>query len=71
MESGGWLMAQWRQQPVLPLVPPKLLAFDPREWPSWQAWSDARFAWLLYHPDRDIDGVDVISAIFEEPEWWQ
>jgi hypothetical protein len=71
MESGGWLMAQWRQQPVLPLVPPKLLDFDPREWPSWQAWSDARFQWLLEHPNRTIDGLDVVSAIFEEPEWWQ
>jgi hypothetical protein len=72
MESeGDQLMAQWRQQPVLPLVPPKLLDFDPREWPSLQAWSDARFEWLLQHPDRTIDGTDVVSAIFELEDYQQ
>ena len=58
-------MAQWRQQQVLPLVPPRLLDFNPREWPSLQAWSDARFEWLLEHPNRTIDGLDVVEIVFE------
>jgi hypothetical protein len=58
-------MAEWRQRQVLPLVPPRLLDFDPRVWSSLQAWSDARFEWLLAHPDRDIDGVDCVDVIFE------
>jgi hypothetical protein len=58
-------MAQWRQQQVLPLVPPQLLDFKPREWPSLQAWSDARFEWLLEHPNRTIDGLDVVEIVFE------
>jgi hypothetical protein len=58
-------MAMHRQQQVLPLVPPRLLDFDPREWPSLQAWSDARFEWLLEHPERTIDGTDVVSVIYE------
>jgi hypothetical protein len=58
-------MAQWRQQQVLPLVPPRLLDFNPREWPSLEAWSDARFAWLLEHPDRTIDGLDVVDVVYE------
>jgi hypothetical protein len=65
MEPGGDLMAQWRQQQVLPLVPPRLLDFNPREWPSLQAWSDARFEWLLEHPNRTIDGLDVVEIVFE------
>jgi hypothetical protein len=58
-------MAMWREQPVLPLVPPRLRDFDPRDWPSLQAWSDARFEWLLAHPDRTIDGFDVVDVIYE------
>ena len=58
-------MAIWREQPVLPVVPPRLRDYDPREWPSVQAWSDARFAWLLEHPDRTIEGADIVSVIFE------
>jgi Phage integrase family len=61
MAAGGdQLMAQWRQQPVLPAVPPELLDFHPRDgWLSREEWSDARFQWLLEHPDRTIDGFDV------------
>jgi hypothetical protein len=59
-------MAQWRQQPVLPLVPPKLLDFDPRDgWLSLEEWSDARFQWLLENPTRTIDGYDCVSIIWE------
>jgi hypothetical protein len=58
-------MAMWRQQPVLPLIPPRLRDYDPQEWPSVQAWSDARFAWLLEHPERTIDGTDCVDAIYE------
>jgi hypothetical protein len=58
-------MAQWREQPVLPHIPPKLLDFDPREWPSLQSWSDARFAWLLAHPDRTLDGADIVDVVYE------
>ena len=58
-------MAQWREKPVLPLVPPRLLDYNPNEWPSLQAWSDARFQWLLEHPERTIDGYDVVSIIWE------
>lgn len=64
-------MAMRRPLQVFPLIPPKLITYNPREWPSWQAWSDARFAWFLDNPGRDIDGIDLVSAIFEEPEWWQ
>jgi hypothetical protein len=55
----------WRQQQVLPLVPPELLDFDPRLWADPRAWSDARFAWLLERPDREIDGMDIVEIIFE------
>jgi hypothetical protein len=58
-------MAMHRQQQVLPLVPPKLIIFNPREWPSVQAWSDARFEWLRDHPERTIDGLDVVDVIYE------
>ena len=58
-------MAQWRQQQVLPLVPPRLLDFNPRDWPSLEAWSDARFEWLLDHPNRTIDGLDVVDIVYE------
>jgi hypothetical protein len=58
-------MAQWRQQQVLPLVPPELLDFDPRLWSSLEGWHDARVRWLLEHPDRDIDGMDVVEIIYE------
>jgi hypothetical protein len=61
-------MAQWRQQVILPLVPPQLRDYDPNQWRSPREWSDARFAWLLQHPDRTIDGVDVVAAIFEVDE---
>jgi hypothetical protein len=58
-------MAMHRQRQVVPLVPPKLITFNPRDWQSWQAWSDARFEWLLDHPDRTIDGLDVVGVIYE------
>jgi hypothetical protein len=59
-------MAQWRQQPVLPAVPARLLDFDPRDgWSSLEEWSDERFRWLLQHPDRTIEGMDVIEIIYE------
>lgn len=59
-------MAMWREQPVLPLVPPRLLDFDPRDgWSSLQEWSDARFEWLLAHPDRTIDGADLVDVVYE------
>jgi hypothetical protein len=58
-------MAIWRPQQVLPLVPPELRDFDPRRWPDPQAWSDARFEWLLERPDRDIDGMDIVQVLFE------
>jgi hypothetical protein len=58
-------MAMHRQQRVLPLVPPKLVTFNPRDWPSPQAWSDARFEWLLEHLDRTIDGLDAVDVIYE------
>jgi hypothetical protein len=58
-------MPMWRQQPVLPLVPPELQEFDPRLWADPQAWSDARFAWLLERHDRDIDGMDIVEVIYE------
>jgi hypothetical protein len=44
---------------------PKLVDFDPRDWPSLEAWSDARFAWLLDHPDRTIDGIDAVDVVNE------
>jgi hypothetical protein len=59
-------MAQWREQPVLPLVPAELRDFDPRDgWASLQAWSDARFEWLAAHRDRTIDGMDCVDIIYE------
>ena len=59
-------MAMWKQQVVLPLVPPKLREFDPRDgWNSIEQWSDARFEWLLAHPDRDIDGADLVDVVFD------
>jgi hypothetical protein len=62
-------MAMRRPQQVLPLVPPLLLDYSPRDWPSLQAWSDARFEWLLAHPERTIDGFDVVDVIYElEPD---
>jgi hypothetical protein len=58
-------MAMHRPQQVVPLIPPKLVTFDPREWPSLQAWSDARFKWLLAHPGRTIAGLDAVDVIYE------
>ena len=58
-------MAMRRPQQVLPLVPPKLVDFDPRDWPSLEAWSDAWFACLLDHPDRTIDGIDAVGVVYE------
>jgi hypothetical protein len=59
-------MAMHRPQQALPLVPPRLVEFNPRDgWASPQEWSNARFDWLLAHPDRTIDGVDVVDLIYE------
>jgi hypothetical protein len=52
---------------VVELVPPRLRTFDPRQWPSWQAWSDARFEWAAAGYDRWIDGKDVLDILFEVP----
>jgi hypothetical protein len=54
----------WRKPAELP-VPPELLDPDPRLWPTLEDWSQARFEWLLQHPDRTIDGMDVVEIIYE------
>jgi hypothetical protein len=54
----------WRKPAELP-VPPELLDPDPRLWPTLEVWSQARFEWLLQHPDRTIDGMDVVEIIYE------
>jgi hypothetical protein len=33
-----------------------------------QAWSDARFEWLLAHPDGTIDRLDAVDVIYELEE---
>jgi hypothetical protein len=50
---------------VIEFQPPKLLTFNPEDWPSRQQWQDARFQWLLDHPWQTLDGSDVIDVIFQ------
>jgi hypothetical protein len=64
-----------RRNVVIPLQPPKLLAFRESDWwpargdRAWQMWNDARFEYLLEHKGQHLNGSNAVDVIFEEPPW--
>jgi hypothetical protein len=62
-------MAVHRKPPLTVVPPPKLLTFDPDEWPAdqwWQSaesWGDACMAFVKKHPNTPLGtALDVLRA---------
>jgi hypothetical protein len=62
-----------RDSNVLPFQPPRLLTFRSADWlpatglAAWWQWSDARFEYLQQHPDEELDGLDGLDLVYEQP----
>lgn len=41
-----------------PVHPPRLVRYDPDEWPGPQSWYDARLEWAAANPDLESPGIE-------------
>jgi hypothetical protein len=47
-------------------APLELLEFEPDDWPSWDAWHEARFEYLFEHPLGDVERCERHRCFFED-----